>query len=140
MLRILLSTAFAFAIGPANAAERLPPRLNDYVQFEFCYGNLEGSRTILPRLKDQFDPAVFEQVTKATDDFAEAFADIEMRLAGAVLHPDAADLNSAHRRGYQAWMQPQNQSLDYWSRNGPMPAACFDLFKKLNEILPLTLN
>jgi len=140
MRRILLFTVLVFPFGAANAAERLPPRQNDFTQFEFCYGNLKGSQIVLPRLKEQFDPATFEQVSKATDDFLEAFLDIEMRLSAAVMHPDKADLNSAHMRGYQAWMQPGNQTLDYWSRNGPMPAACFDLFKKLNETLPLNLN
>src|ERR1051326_328066 len=140
MWRILIPMAIAFAAAAASAAERLPPRQNDFTQFEFCYGNLEGSESLLPRLKEQFDPATFEQVTKATDDLAEAFIDIEMRLKAAILHPDEADLNSARRRGYQAWTRPENQSLDYWSRNGPMPAACFDLFKRLNEILPLILN
>ena len=132
--------AGALAIGTASAAERLPPRLNDFTQFEFCYGNLEGSQTVLPRLKEQFDRAIFEEVTKATGDFIESFADVERRLGAAILHPDQADLNSAYRRGYQLWMRPENQTLDYWSRNGPMPAACFDLFKRLNEILPLNLN
>ena len=137
---MLLSTAIALAIGGASAAERLPPRLNDFTQFEFCSGNLEGSRSVLPRLRDQFDPAIFEQVTKATEDFVEAFLDIQPRLRAAILHPDEADLNSAHMRGYQLWARPENRTLDYWSRNGPMPAACFDLFKRLNEILPLNLN
>ena len=140
MNRFLLWMAIAFAISAASAVERLPPRLNDFTQFEFCYGNLEGSKTILPQLKDQFDPAIFEQVSKATDDFVEAFVDVQMRLGAAILHPDEADLNSAHMRGYQLWMRPENQTLDYWSRNGPMPAACFDLFKRLNEILPLNLK
>ena len=140
MSRILLLVAMVFAAGAVHAAERLPPRQNDFTQFEFCYGNLEGSEAVLPRLEDQFDPATFEQVTKATGDLVEAFHDIEMRLNAAIFHPDLADLNSAHRRGQLAWMQPENQTLAYWSGNGPMPAACFDLFKRLNEILPLILN
>jgi hypothetical protein len=127
-------------VSAAGAVERAPVRQNDFTQFELCYGNLEGSQAVLPRLKDQFDSETFAQVSKATGDFLEAFGDLETRLHAALLHPDQADLNSAHRRGYQAWMAPENQTLEYWSRNGPMPASCFDLFKRLNEILPLILN
>src|SRR5215831_3227827 len=97
MSRVLLSTVFALAIGAASAAERLPPRQNDFTQFEFCYGNLEGSQTVLPWLKDQFDPATFEQVTKATDDFVDAFFDVETRLGTAILHPDKAEQRTEAR-------------------------------------------
>ncbi len=132
-----VTAAFAFAALPASAAEMV--READFTQFEFCYGNLEGSQALLPKLKPDFDPAAYEQVEKATGDFVETFLDLEMRLTAAVFHADKADLNAAHIRGYQAWIRPENQTLEYWSRNGPMPVACFDLYKRLNEILPLRL-
>ena len=115
-------------------------RQSDFDQFEVCYGSLEGAQGLLPILQPQFDPATFEQVAKATQDFLEAFLDLEKRLNAAVRHPDKASLNLAHIRGYRPWTIPQNQTLEYWSRNGPMSASCFDLFKLLNETLPLPFN
>ncbi|HXI99789.1 MAG TPA: hypothetical protein VNH44_01115 [Micropepsaceae bacterium] len=135
----LAAAALASTLGfPAVASAAIATQ-SDFDQFEVCYGSLEGAQTVLPKLQPEFDPATYEQVTKATRDFLDAFLDMESRLSKAVIHPDKASLSIAHIRGYRPWTLPENQSLDYWSRNGPMPVSCFDLFKRLNETLPLPL-
>jgi hypothetical protein len=63
-------------------------------------------------------------------------AGLETRLATVVFGADRNDLSRAHNLGRQPWRQPENQSLAYWSKNGPMSVFCFGLTKRLNEDLP----
>jgi hypothetical protein len=113
------------------------PTTSDYEDFESCYGSFESASTLLPQLKNQIDPTDFATIEHAMQNLAIDFADLAMRLPHGVLGSDAKRLEAARLAGSLPWKQPQNQTLDYWSRNGPMSLYCFGLTKRLNEDLPL---
>jgi hypothetical protein len=78
----------------------------------------------------------FAAVEHAMNNLTDDLADLEMRLAKTVFGTDRNELAQAHLAGRIPWQQPQNQSLEYWSRNAPMSVACFAMTKRLNEVLP----
>ena len=125
-----LSATVIAAPGPARVSAR------DYEDFESCYGSVEGAAVVLPGLRQQMSPEDFAAVEHAMQNLTDDLADLEMRLSISVLGTDRNELAQAHLVGRIPWQQPQNQSLDYWSRNAPMSVACFALTKRLNEVLP----
>jgi hypothetical protein len=131
MLAALAVAAFLEAATPTR------PTASDYEDFESCYGSFEGASTVLPRLKTQIDATDFATIEHAMQNLAIDLADLAMRLPHAVFGSDAQRLETARLAGSLPWKQPQNQTLDYWSRNGPMSLYCFGLTKRLNEDLPL---
>jgi len=92
---------------------------------------------VLPQLRSQFDAADFATIEHAMQNLAIDLTDLAMRLSHGVFRGDAKRLDAARLAGSLPWKQPQNQTLDYWSRNGPMSRYCFGLTKRLNEDLPL---
>jgi hypothetical protein len=131
MLARLAIAAFLAAAAPA------PVTASDYEDFESCYGSFEGASSLLPQLKDQFDPPDFATIEHAMQNLATDLDDLAMRLSHGVFRADAKRLDAARLAGSLPWKQPQNQTLAYWSRNGPMSLYCFGLTKRLNEDLPL---
>ena len=110
---------------------------SDYEDFQSCYGSFEGASIVLPQLRSQFDAADFATIEHAMQNLAIDLNDLAMRLSHGVFRSDAKRLDAARLAGSLPWRQPQNQTLDYWSRNGPMSRYCFGLTKRLNEDLPL---
>ncbi len=108
----------------------------DYEDFELCYGSVEGAAGVLPALREQMSRDDYAAVEHAMKNLAGDLADLEMRLAQNVFGTDREDLAQAHLAGRFPWQQPQNRSLDFWSRNAPMSISCFALTKRLNELLP----
>jgi len=131
-IAILLAAAM-----PAMAAE---VREADYEDFESCYGSFEGAQTVLPKLQDQIAPADLDDIAHGMEALDADFHDLEMRLSASVFHSDRKSLDAAHVSGTLPWARPQNQNLDYWSRNGPMSRFCFDLIKRLSQTVPVTPN
>jgi hypothetical protein len=129
LIAFLSATAIA-APGPAGVSAR------DYEDFESCYGSVEGAAGVLPGLRQQMLPDDFAAVEHAMKNLTDDLADLEMRLSQAVFGTDRNELAQAHLVGRIPWQQPENQSLEYWSRNAPMSLACFALTKRLNEVLP----
>lgn len=109
----------------------------DYEDFESCYGSFEGATTVLPQLKSQIDAPDFATIEHAMQNLAIDLSDLAMRLSRGVFRSDAKRLEAARLAGSLPWKELQNQTLDYWSRNGPMSRYCFGLTKRLNEDLPL---
>ena len=108
----------------------------DYEDFESCYGSFEGARIVLPQPQSQIDAADF--ATKhAMQNLAIDLNELAMRLSHGVFRGDAKRLDAARLAGSLPWKQPQNQTLDFWARNGPMSLHRFGLTKRLNEYLPL---
>jgi hypothetical protein len=136
---VLAKISVAFALVAALPALAAPARVtaHDYEDFESCFGSFEGASTVLPKLQDRIAANDFETIEHAMQNLGTDLNGIEMRLSHAIIRSDPATLAEAHRAGRLAWTQPQNQTLDYWSRNGPMSRFCFDLTKRLNEDLPL---
>ncbi len=130
---------FAQLAIAAILAAAAPARVtaSDYEDFESCYGSFEGASTLLPQLKDQIDAPDFATIEHAMQNLGTDLDDLAMRLSHGVFHSDAKRLEAARLAGSLPWRQPQNQTLDYWSRNGPMSLYCFGLTKRLNEDLPL---
>jgi hypothetical protein len=108
----------------------------DYEDFETCYGSFEGAEAVLPQLRGQMPPNDFAAVEHAMQNLADDFAGLEMRLSTVIFGADRNDLARAHMVGRLPWQQPENRTLDYWSRNGPMSLFCFGLTKRLDEDLP----
>jgi hypothetical protein len=131
MLAELAMTAFLLAAAPARVTA------SDYEDFESCYGSFEGASTVLPQLKNQIDSPDFATIEHAMQNLATDLTDLAMRLSHGVFRSDAKRLDAARLAGLLPWKDPQNQTLDYWSRNGPMSLYCFGLTKRLNEDLPL---
>ena len=131
MLAGLAMAAFLAAGAPVRVTA------SDYEDFESCYGSFEGSSALLPQLKSEIDAPDFATIEHAMQNLAIDLADLGMRLSHGVFGSDAKHLDAARLAGALPWKQPQNQALDYWSRNGPMSLYCFGLTKRLNEDLPL---
>ena len=129
LIAFLSATAIA-APGVAGVSAR------DYEDFESCYGSVEGAAGVLPALRQQMSADDFAAVEHAMNNLTDDLADLEMRLAKTVFGTDRNELAQAHLAGRIPWQQPQNQSLEYWSRNAPMSVACFAMTKRLNEVLP----
>ena len=127
------------ALAMAAFLSATPARVtaSDYEDFQSCYGSFEGASIVLPQLRSQFDAADFATIEHAMQNLAIDLNDLAMRLSHGVFRSDAKRLDAARLAGSLPWKQPQNQTLDYWSRNGPMSRYCFGLTKRLNEDLPL---
>ena len=110
---------------------------SDYEDFESCYGSFEGASIVLPQLQSQIDAGDFATIEHAMQNLAIDLNDLAMRLSHGAFRSNAKRLEAARLAGSLPWKQPQNQTLDYWSRNGPMSRYCFGLTKSLNEDLPL---
>jgi hypothetical protein len=129
LIAFLSATAIAMP-GIAGVSAR------DYEDFETCYGSAEGAAGVLPGLRQQMSPDDFAAVEHAMKNLTDDLADLEMRLSQIVFGADRTELAQAHMAGRSPWQQPQNQSLEFWSRNAPMSLGCFALTKRLNEVLP----
>lgn len=132
LIQVLLFLSAATAAAPDFA--RVSPR--DYEDFETCYGSFEGASAALPTLREAMPPDEFSAVEHAMGNLAEDFAGLEQRLSAVVFGANRNGLEEARRIGRMPWQQPENHSLLYWSRNGPMSVFCFGLTKRLNEDLP----
>jgi hypothetical protein len=130
---------FAGLVIATLLAVAAPARVtaSDYEDFESCYGSFEGASTVLPRLKAQIDAPDFATIEHAMQNLAVDLDDLAMRLSHGAFRSDAKRLDAARLAGSLPWKEAQNQTLDYWSRNGPMSLYCFGLTKRLNEDLPL---
>jgi hypothetical protein len=131
MLAGLAMAAFVAAAAPARVTAA------DYEDFESCYGSFEGAGTVLPQLKSQIDAPDFATIEHAMQNLAIDLDDLAMRLSQGAFRGDAKRLEAARLAGTLPWKDPQNRTLAYWSRNGPMSRYCFGLTKRLNEDLPL---
>jgi hypothetical protein len=108
----------------------------DFEDFESCYGSFQGATAVLPKLRSEMSSDDFAAVAHAMDNLADDFTDLEMRLSHLMPGADRNSLMQAHSLGSQPWEIPQNQTLAYWSGNGPMSVYCFALTKRLGEDLP----
>ena len=125
----------AIAAFVAATPERVTA--SDYEDFESCYGSFKGASIVLPQLQGQIDAADFATIEHAMQNLAIDLNDLAMRLSHGVFRSEDKRLDAARLAGSLPWKQAQNQTLDYWSRNGPMSRYCFGLTKRLNEDLPL---
>jgi hypothetical protein len=132
MLHLILLLSATASAAPDFA--RVSPR--DYEDFETCYGSFEGAATVLPLLRVAMPADDFASVEHAMRNLAEDFTGLEQRLSTVVFGADRNELEQAHNIGRIPWQQRENQTLSYWSRNGPMSIFCFGLTKRLNEDLP----
>ncbi len=131
---MLAGLAMAALLAVAAPA---PVTTSDYEDFESCYGSFEGASTVLPQLKSQIDASDFMTIEHGMQNLAIDLDDLATRLSHGGFRSDAKRFEAARLAGSLPWKQPQNQTLDYWSRNGPMSRYCFGLTKRLNEDLPL---
>jgi len=92
---------------------------------------------MLPQLQSQIDTIDFATIEHAMQTLPIHLNELAMRLSHGMFRSDAKRLDAARLAGSLLWKQSQNQTLDYWSRNGPMSRYCFGLTKRLNEDLPL---
>lgn len=129
-LIVLLNAAVPAAPDFARMSAR------DFEDFESCYGSFEGASAVLPKLKGQMPPDDFVAVAHAMDNLADDFNDLEMRLSRLMPGADRNSLVQAHGLGRSQWENSQNQTLAFWSGNGPMSVYCFGLTKRLSEDLP----
>ncbi|HEX5280238.1 MAG TPA: hypothetical protein VFW28_09170 [Micropepsaceae bacterium] len=126
----LLSAAASAAPDFARISTR------DFEDFESCYGSFKGASTVLPKLRTEIPPDDFAAIAHAMGNLADDFADLEKRLSHLMPGADRNLLMQARSLGTEAWEIPQNQTLAYWSGNGPMSVNCFALTKRLGEDLP----
>ncbi len=127
---VLLSAAVPAAPDFARISAR------DFEDFESCYGSFQGASAVLPKFKSEMPADDFASVAHAMDNLADDFTDLEMRLSRLMPGADRKSLMQAHALGRASWENPQNQTLGYWSGNGPMSVYCFGLTKRLGEDLP----
>ena len=109
----------------------------NYEDFQSCYGSFEGAGIVLPQLQSQFGAADLATIEHAMQNIAIDLNDLAMRLSHGVFRSDANRLDAACLAGSLLEAAAKNQTLDYWSRNGPMSRYCFGPTKCLNEDLPL---
>ena len=132
---MLVSLLFLFTVSAAGPDfTRVSAR--DFEDFEACYGSFEGAAAALPALRPKMSPDDFDTVQHAMRNLADDLAGLRTRLAMVVFGADRNELLRAHMIGRLPWQQPENQTIAFWSRNGPMSVFCFGLTKRLNEGLP----
>ena len=131
---LIFAALLSVAVPAAPDFARVSAR--DFEDFESCYGSFQGASAVLPKLKREMPPDDFASVAHAMDNLADDFADLETRLERLIPGTDRNALVQAHALGRSPWENPQNQTLAYWSGNGPMSIYCFGLTKRLGEDLP----
>lgn len=119
----------------AQAAAGSPISRADRDQFDICYGSFEGAQMTLPQLESKFDPSYYREIGDAMEDLGANLIDLDMHFAGIGLPEDKTARERGHVTGRLPWMNPENRTLEFWARNGPMSEACFELIKRLNESL-----
>jgi len=129
-LVVLLNVAVPAAPDFARISAR------DFEDFESCYGSFQGATAVLPKLKSEIPPDDFAAVAHAMDNLAEDFTDLERRLSRLMPGTDRNALRQANVLGRSPWENPGNQTLAFWSGNGPMSIYCFGLTKRLGEDIP----
>lgn len=132
---LLIFFALLSAAAPA-APDFARISARDFEDFESCYGSFQGASAVLPKLKSEMPPDDYVAVAHAMDNLASDFNDLEMRLSRLMPGADRNSLTQAHALGRAQWENPRNQTLVYWSGNGPMSVYCFGLTKRLGEDLP----